>query len=50
MLAWQDLDDSLYYDAAFLKSQELNGTAIKIEEGSRRKIELKLSRVGDDWQ
>jgi hypothetical protein len=50
VLAWQDLDDSLYYDAAFLKSQELNGTAIKIEEGSRRKIELKLSRVGDDWQ
>jgi protocatechuate 3,4-dioxygenase beta subunit len=50
VFAWQDLDDGLYYDAAFLKSQESNGTALKIEEGSRQKIELKLSPVGNEWQ
>jgi len=50
VFAWQDLDDGLYYDAAFLKSQESNGVALKIEEGSRQKIELKVSAVGEDWQ
>jgi protocatechuate 3,4-dioxygenase beta subunit len=48
--AWQDVDDGLYYDADFLKSQESNGTALKVEEGSRQKIDLKRSTVGDEWQ
>jgi hypothetical protein len=48
--AWQDVDDGLYYDADFLKSQESNGTALKVEEGSRQRIELKRSAVGDEWQ
>jgi hypothetical protein len=50
VLAWQDIDDGLYYDSSFLKSQESNGVALKIEEGSRQKIELKLSPVSDEWQ
>jgi hypothetical protein len=50
LFAWQDLDDGLYFDAAFLKSQESNGLSVKVEEGSRQKIELKLSAVGDDWR
>lgn len=49
VFAWQDTDDDLYHDAAFLKSQESNGLALKIEEGSHQKIELKVSPVGDDW-
>jgi hypothetical protein len=48
--AWQDLDDGLYYDAAFLKSQESNGVTLKVEEGSRQKVELKVSPVGEQWQ
>jgi hypothetical protein len=50
LFAWQDLDDRLYYDAAFLKAQESNGVALKVEESSRQKIELKLATVSDDWQ
>jgi len=50
VFAWQDTDEGLYYDPAFLKSQESNGMALKIEEGSRHKIELKLAPVSDDWQ
>jgi protocatechuate 3,4-dioxygenase beta subunit len=48
--AWQDLDEGLYYDADFLKSQESNGTSLKVEEGSGHKIELHVSAVGDAWQ
>ena len=50
VFAWQDLDDGLYGDPAFLKSQESNGVALKVEEGSRQKIELKVSPVGEEWQ
>ena len=50
VFAWQDVDDDLYHDAAFLRSQESTGLALKIEEGSRQKIELKVSPVGEDWQ
>ena len=50
VFAWQDLDEGLYYDSVFLKSQDSNGTSLKIEEGSRQKIELKLAPVSDDWQ
>ncbi len=50
VFAWQDLDDGLYGDPAFLKSQESNEVALKIEEGSQQKIELKVSPVGDEWQ
>lgn len=50
VFAWQDLEDGAYYDAEFLKSQESNGTALKVEEGSRQKIELKPAPVSEDWQ
>jgi hypothetical protein len=48
--AWQDLEDGVWRDADFLKSQEANGTAVKVEEGSNQKIELKLSSVGEEWR
>lgn len=50
VFAWQDLEDGAYYDAEFLKAQESNGTALKLEEGSRLKIELKPSPVPEEWQ
>lgn len=50
VFAWQDLADNLYDDPAFLKSQDGNGTAVKIEAGSRKSIELKLSVIGEEWQ
>jgi protocatechuate 3,4-dioxygenase beta subunit len=50
VFAWQDLGEGLYYDADFLKSQESHGTAIKVEEGSRQKMQLKLAPIPDEWQ
>ena len=37
-------------DPAFLKSQEANGTAVQVEEGSDQKIEMKVSAVGEEWR
>jgi hypothetical protein len=34
----------------FLKSQEANGAAVKVEEGSHQTVELKLSPVGEEWR
>lgn len=48
--AWQDIANDLYYDPDFLKSQESNATTLKVEEGSRQKMELKLSPISDEWQ
>jgi hypothetical protein len=48
--AWQDVDEDLYRDAGFLKSQESNGVSLKVEEESREKIQLKVSTVGEEWQ
>jgi protocatechuate 3,4-dioxygenase beta subunit len=50
LYAWQDLDDGVYRDPDFLKSQEPNGTVLKVEEGSHQQIELKLSPVGEEWK
>jgi len=50
VLAWQDVDDGLYFDADFLKSQESNGTGIKLQEGARQTLQLELARVPDEWQ
>ncbi len=50
LYAWQDLEEGVYRDADFLKSQEANGTAVKVEEGSHRQVELKLSPAGEEWQ
>jgi len=50
LYAWLDLEDGVWRDADFLKSQEANGTAVKVEEGSEQKVELKLSPAGEDWR
>jgi protocatechuate 3,4-dioxygenase beta subunit len=50
LYAWQDLDEGVYRDLDFLRSQERNGTAVKVEEGSHQQIELKLSPVGEEWR
>ncbi|MGB9237520.1 MAG: carboxypeptidase-like regulatory domain-containing protein [Terriglobales bacterium] len=50
LYAWLDLEDSVWRDPDFLKSQEANGTAVKVEEGSDQKVELKLSPAGERWR
>ncbi len=50
LYAWQDLEDGVWHDPDFLKSQEANGTAVKVEEGSHQGVELKLSPTGEEWQ
>jgi protocatechuate 3,4-dioxygenase beta subunit len=50
LYAWQDVEEDIWRDPDFLKSQEANGTALKVEEGSRQQVELKLSPVGEEWR
>ncbi len=50
LYAWQDLEDGVWHDAAFLKSQEANGKPLKVEEGSRQQVELKISPAGEEWR
>jgi protocatechuate 3,4-dioxygenase beta subunit len=50
LYAWQDLEDGVYRDPDFLKSQEANGTAVKVQEGSHQQIELKVSPTGEEWR
>jgi hypothetical protein len=50
LYAWQDLDDGIWYDADFLKSQEADGRVLKVEDGSTQKVELKLSTVTEEWR
>jgi protocatechuate 3,4-dioxygenase beta subunit len=50
LYAWQDLEDDVWYDADFLKSQEGNGTTLKVEEGSHQQVELKLRAVTEEWR
>jgi protocatechuate 3,4-dioxygenase beta subunit len=50
LYAWQDLEEGVYRDADFQKSQETNGTAVKVEEGSYQQVELKLSTASEEWK
>ena len=50
LYAWQDLEEGVWHDPDFLKSQEANGTAVKVEEGSHQAVELKLSPAGEEWR
>ena len=50
LYAWQDVEDSIWHDPDFLKSQEANGTSLKVEEGSHQTVELKLSPVVEEWR
>jgi protocatechuate 3,4-dioxygenase beta subunit len=43
LFAWQDVEEDLWRDPDFLKSQEANGTTLKVDEGSDQAVELKLS-------
>jgi len=46
--AWRDVDEDLWRDPDFLRSQEANGTTLKVEEGSNQKVELKLSPTAEE--
>lgn len=48
--AWQDVDNGLYYDAGFLKSQEANGTSLKVEAGAQQHLNLKSSSISEEWR
>ena len=50
LYAWQDLEEGVWRDSDFLNSQEATGTAVIVEEGSRRKVALKLSPAGEEWR
>jgi hypothetical protein len=50
LYAWQDVEESEWRDPDFLKSQESNGTAVAVDEGTDQKLELKLSPTGDAWR
>ena len=50
LYAWQDLDEPVWVDPDFLKAQEANGTAVKVEEGSHQTVELNLSQTGEEWR
>jgi len=43
LYAWRDLEDDVWRDASFLKSQEAHGKAVKVEEESSQSVTLKLS-------
>jgi len=50
LYAWQDLEDGVWHDPDFLKSQEANGKTVKVEEDAHQQVELKLSSTGEDWR
>jgi hypothetical protein len=50
VFAWQDIEDGVYYDIDFLKSQEPNAAAVTVQSGSSQKIQLPLAPVPADWQ
>jgi len=50
LYAWQDVEDGVWRDPDFLQPQEANGTAVKVEEGSNQKVDLKISAVPEEWR
>jgi protocatechuate 3,4-dioxygenase beta subunit len=50
LYAWQDMEEPVWVDPDFLKPQEANGKAVKVEEGSHQQVELKLSPVAEEWR
>ncbi|MGA3091182.1 MAG: carboxypeptidase regulatory-like domain-containing protein [Terriglobales bacterium] len=48
--AWQDIEDGVWRDPAFLKSQQAKGTTVTVEEDSHQKLEMKLSSVDEEWR
>jgi len=50
LYSWLDLEDSVWNDPNFLRSQEANGVSVKVDEGSDRVVELKPSPVDAEWR
>jgi protocatechuate 3,4-dioxygenase beta subunit len=50
LYAWQDLDDGVWRDPDFLKSQEAHGASLKVAEGSSQAVELRISPVDKEWR
>jgi len=50
LYAWQDLENGVWRDPDFLRSQAANGTMVKVEEGSNQSVEMKLSSVDAEWR
>jgi len=50
LYAWQDLENGVWRDPDFLRSQAANGTMVKVEEGSNQSVEMKLSSVDEEWR
>jgi hypothetical protein len=50
LFAWRDLEEGTWRDADFMRSQEANGMAVKVDPASDQKIELKLSTFGAEWR
>lgn len=50
LYAWHDVEEGVYSDPDFLKSQEANGTPIVVEENSQQRVELNLSDVPTEWR
>ena len=50
LYAWQDLNEPVWVDPDFLKSQAANGTAVKVGEDSHQQVDLKLSPTGEEWR
>ena len=46
--AWRQLEESLWRDPDFLKSQTANGTTVRVDENSSQKLQLKLSSTPED--
>lgn len=42
LFAWEEMEPGAYQDPEFLKLYEGRGTAVRVEEGSRLRVELKL--------
>ena len=50
LYAWRDLEDGIWRDPDFLKSQEANGQSLRVGEGSSQKVMLKISPVAEEWR
>jgi hypothetical protein len=50
LYSWPDVEDRVWRDPNFLRSQEANGVSVKMDEGSDRVVELKPSPVDAEWR
>lgn len=50
LYAWQDLEEGVWRDPDFLKSQAANGKTVKVGEASDQRVEVKISAVAEEWR